>query len=198
MSVAEKPDQQASEKKKPRRARGSTYGLSILATGEPFVWLTGGALVLCLVMIAMLLLNVVKLGGATFIPLPLVAVELRDGQKLLGEVVDDESVPLTPDVLLGDSPDNANPFIRQLVKEVGTLDGLPSAILARTESLKAERSATEKRLQGVREKLEQATANLSGKLESVAARREYAAAGVATQRLLETKTLVESLEGRLD
>ncbi|MCA9163313.1 MAG: hypothetical protein KDA62_10045 [Planctomycetales bacterium] len=34
-----------------RRARASRPGLSLLASGEPMIWLTGGALVICLVMI---------------------------------------------------------------------------------------------------------------------------------------------------
>ncbi|MFC1759308.1 hypothetical protein ACFL2H_11165 [Planctomycetota bacterium] len=189
MSGAEKKVPNAPAKTQRRRARGSTHGLSILATGEPFVWLTGGALILCLVMIAMLLFNVVQLGGSTFIPLPLVEVRLNDGRVLLGEVVTDESVPLTADDLLGDNPENANPFIAQMVEEVGSLEGLSSSILARTEPLETERGATELRLESVRKKLEQTTVSLVGRLDSVTARRKYAAGGSAARVLLETKTL---------
>ena len=197
MSDTKEKTTDVAREKMPRRARGSAHGLSILATGEPFIWLTGGALVLCLAMIAFLLTNVFHLGCATFIPRDLVAIQLRNGEQLLGEVVTDEITPLTADALISDNPENANPFIEQLAAEVGRLDKLPKIIAERVGPLKTERVNAEKRLETVRKQLAKVTASLSGKLDSVAARRKYAAKGVASQRLLDMKTLAESLEGRI-
>lgn len=180
-----------------RRARGSAHGLSILATGEPFVWLTGGALVLCLGMIGLLLVNVVYLGGSTFIPLSLVEVELHDGRKLLGEVVEEDIAPLSADQLMSDSPENVNPMLESLVAEVRTLENLPDAILARTESLKSERTATEERLVLARQRVASLVAALTGRLDTVRARRRFAAAATDSKRLLKAKTLVHALEGRI-
>ncbi len=59
---------------------------SLFAHGEPLVWLTGGALIIALAMIAALLLAVVYSGGRTFWPLPVEEFELRDGSRCLGDV----------------------------------------------------------------------------------------------------------------
>ena len=50
-----------------RRRRAAS---SLLAAGEPMLWLTGGALALCLVMIVALLALVLWRGGSTFWPTP--------------------------------------------------------------------------------------------------------------------------------
>lgn len=66
-----------------RRAR-----TSLLAHGQPLVWLTGGAVVVCVFMIAGLLLLVLVQGIATFWPQPVVEVTLKDGKtRIMGEVV---------------------------------------------------------------------------------------------------------------
>lgn len=65
----------------PRRRRNT----SLSARGEPMVWLTGGAIVVCLLMIVGLLGFVLYQGLGTFWPLPLVEVRLTDGRVLLGE-----------------------------------------------------------------------------------------------------------------
>ncbi|MBL8749994.1 MAG: phosphate ABC transporter permease PstA [Planctomycetes bacterium] len=64
---------------------------TIRARGEPMLWLCGGALATCLLMVAGLLLFVGWNGGATFWPRPLMAVALRDGSTLLGEVTRDDT-----------------------------------------------------------------------------------------------------------
>jgi phosphate transport system permease protein len=78
-----------------RGAQGATSGrrrvTSILARGEPFVWLTGGGLALALLMIGSLLALVLLQGFWTFWPRPVALVTLRDGQRLLGEVTRSES-----------------------------------------------------------------------------------------------------------
>jgi ABC-type phosphate transport system permease subunit len=54
------------------------------ALGEPMVWLTGGALVTCLVMIILLFSMVIINGSSTFWPRPIDRLELSSGEVLLG------------------------------------------------------------------------------------------------------------------
>ena len=67
----------------------------MLAAGEPQLWLTGGALALCVAMILGLLALVFFSGLSTFWPAALLRVQLRDGTVYLGEVTRDE-VPVVP------------------------------------------------------------------------------------------------------
>jgi phosphate transport system permease protein len=78
--LAEAP--RATNSMRPRRARS---GSSLLANGEPMIWLTGGALALALAMIVGLLALVLTRGLGTFWPEPLVQLRTVDGQVLLGE-----------------------------------------------------------------------------------------------------------------
>jgi phosphate transport system permease protein len=83
----------------PRRLR---WGTSLLAHGEPSVWLTGGALAVALFMIAFLLGLIVVQGAATFWPAPLVEIDTTDGKKHLGEVTRSEMFKADkPDALEG-------------------------------------------------------------------------------------------------
>ncbi|MBI1387545.1 MAG: phosphate ABC transporter permease PstA [bacterium] len=59
---------------------------SLLAHGEPMVWLTGGALAVCLAMIVGLFVLVVYNGFGTFWPLPLVEITTTGGEVFLGEI----------------------------------------------------------------------------------------------------------------
>lgn len=54
------------------------------ALGEPMIWLTGGALVLCLVMIVGLVAMIITQGISTFWPRPIDRVTLNDGTVFLG------------------------------------------------------------------------------------------------------------------
>jgi phosphate transport system permease protein len=58
------------------------------------VWLTGGSLAICVVMILGLLALVVYQGVGTFWPRPLVTVELYDGTLRMGEITRQESFPI--------------------------------------------------------------------------------------------------------
>ena len=60
------------------------------AIGEPMIWLTGGALVVCLTMIALLVVLVVVNGSASFWPRPIEQVTLEDGQVFLGIATEHE------------------------------------------------------------------------------------------------------------
>ena len=64
-----------------------------LQGGEPFVWLSGGALALCLLMIAGLVIVVVVNGVGFFWPTDLVEIELKGGERLLGQEVGREEIP---------------------------------------------------------------------------------------------------------
>ena len=74
----------SSERFRPRRVR-STYS-SLVAHGEPWVWLTAGCLATAIAMIVGLLTLIAVRGAATFWPVPLELVKLVDGRQLLGEV----------------------------------------------------------------------------------------------------------------
>jgi phosphate transport system permease protein len=59
---------------------------SLLARGEPMLWLTGGGLAVCMTMIVGLLLLVFYQGVVTFWPVPVVQIETATGRTLVGEV----------------------------------------------------------------------------------------------------------------
>ena len=60
--------------------------------GDPFIWLTGGALVMSLLMVAGLLGLIMVKGLGFFWPADLVAVTLEDGSCLLGQQTDREAI----------------------------------------------------------------------------------------------------------
>jgi len=93
-----RPDAPA-RKQRTRRPRRNTGPTSLLAQGTPFVWLTGGGLVLCLCMVLGLIALVLYQGFGTFWPGRLVEVRLHDGRSLLGEVTRTEDFSPGPDVL---------------------------------------------------------------------------------------------------
>lgn len=78
-----------------RRRRGGQSAGSLLAEGQPQLWLTGGALALCVAMILGLLTLVFLSGMSTFWPAALLRVQLRDGTVYLGEVTRDDSYRLS-------------------------------------------------------------------------------------------------------
>ena len=80
-----------SDTQRPRRLRSAHASLS--AHGEPWVWLTGGALALAIVMITGLLLFIAVRGASTFWPAPLELVTLVDARRTLGEVAARETKP---------------------------------------------------------------------------------------------------------
>lgn len=76
------------DKQRPRRMR-SPY-TSLTAHGEPWVWLTGGALAVAIAMITGLLAYIAIRGASTFWPVPLELVQLGDDRRALGEVAERE------------------------------------------------------------------------------------------------------------
>ena len=81
-----------------REAMGARAG--VWASGTPFVWLTGGALAVSLLMIGGLLALVLLRGLAAFWPPGLAEVTLEDGTVLLGEIWAREEIP-DPDAAEG-------------------------------------------------------------------------------------------------
>ncbi len=82
----------------PRRNRAAG---SLLAGGEPMVWLTGTGLVVGLVMVLALVGFVFWQGLATFWPRPVVRIETRDGAVVMGEVARADRYRPGGDVLAG-------------------------------------------------------------------------------------------------
>lgn len=68
-----------------------------LRSGDPFIWMTGGTLAFSLLMIAALIWIVGANALGFFWPDQLRAVDLQDGQKLLGSVRAQESIPQSVD-----------------------------------------------------------------------------------------------------
>ncbi|MGH7278841.1 MAG: phosphate ABC transporter permease PstA, partial [Candidatus Rokuibacteriota bacterium] len=66
-------------------------------SGEPFIWLTGGALALALIMVAGLIGIILVNALGFFWPADVVRATLTDGSTLTGHVVDRERVPGTED-----------------------------------------------------------------------------------------------------
>ena len=80
-------------------------GSLLSAYGEPAIWLTGGAMAICLAMILGLLGLIVLNGLRTFWPLRVVLLKLRDGREVLGEVTRSEWYRPEP-TLLEHLPEN--------------------------------------------------------------------------------------------
>ena len=92
------------------RRRRST---SLFAHGEPLVWLTGGSLALCLMMVLGLLAIVVVAGGSTFLVRPIERLELHDGTVVIGQVTNIEHyAPVEGD--FDDLPEDLRPEIPPL------------------------------------------------------------------------------------
>jgi phosphate transport system permease protein len=62
-------------------------------SGDPFIWLTGGALAFSLLMILGLIFLILFNGLQQFWPADLVELEMDDGQRVLGEIWDRERIP---------------------------------------------------------------------------------------------------------
>ncbi|HGY91053.1 MAG TPA: hypothetical protein ENK43_07765, partial [Planctomycetes bacterium] len=97
MMSQENPSHLGDSKVSRRRSRVRHWGFR--ARGEPFIWLTGGALVLGLLMILGLLYLIVGHGMATFWPKDVVRMTLVDGRKVMGEVTRQEEFVLDEDGL---------------------------------------------------------------------------------------------------
>ena len=64
-----------------------------LRGGEPFIWLTGGALALALLLVAGLIGLILVNGLGFFWPKDVVRLTLADGNIMAGQIVEREAVP---------------------------------------------------------------------------------------------------------
>ena len=115
----------ATSKSRRTRRRQASTGALLLAHGEPMIWLTGGSLLLSLLMIVALLVLVIALGLGTFWPLPAIQVELHDGQVYMGELSKTERFPLTADAIQRDSAENRRAIVAALVASLEGQDVRP-------------------------------------------------------------------------
>ena len=80
------PPAGAATARPPARRRRVRSGASLVAQGQPMMWLTAGTLAIALVMTLGLLLLILVRGLGTFWPAPLARFEMADGSVHLGEV----------------------------------------------------------------------------------------------------------------
>jgi phosphate transport system permease protein len=71
----------------------STAARHLWRSGEPFIWLTGGALALALLLVAGFLCLIVVNGFSFFWPQDVVRLTLTDGKTLTGQLVEREAIP---------------------------------------------------------------------------------------------------------
>ena len=64
-----------------------------IKTGEPFIWLTGGAVAISIIMIVAILLLIMKNGLGFFWPSDIALLTLKNNEKLLGQIVNREAIP---------------------------------------------------------------------------------------------------------
>lgn len=112
-----------------RRVRGRSQ-TSMLARGEPMLWLTGGALAIALTMIVSLVLLILVKGASTFWPAPVVQLRTYGGQRYLGEITEAESFRPEQSTYSELSPQAAEK-VRQYLAEA---DGLAQRRMVRTEN----------------------------------------------------------------
>ena len=93
------PKEKSGKKKTSYRSDRLRSKNSIIARGEPMLWMTGGSLLLCLFMIVGLLGLIIYNGLITFWPSPIVELKTREGEVLMGEVTRSEYfVPVDSDI----------------------------------------------------------------------------------------------------
>ena len=188
-----------------RRKRGSVAGISVLAQGEPMIWLTGGSLALCLLMIIGLLGAVLFLGLSTFRPLPVVQVELLDGTIIAGEVTNQESFNISADSLLNEQPMVVDAFIERTAQQLGgekTLDALPAQLEANSRDIRqrieeaTDKSALVEGLISRGEKVvEQRIASVAGGNGRIEDRLETILAGADGKKLKGYRAEIQTIKG---
>lgn len=121
-----------------RRSRFRGGGQSLLAHGEPILWLNGAGLAICLLMIAWLLGLILIQGLMTFWPATVVQIKTIDDRTLMGEICDRETYSLkysTLSNLSGSSAEVAGTLLHgQLWKK---LDGWRERLRSELSELQA-------------------------------------------------------------
>ncbi len=110
-----------------RRRRAGAHA-TLLAHGEPLVWLAGGALAVALAMVVGLLGFIFVQGASTFWPAPLTRVRMLNGDVYLGEETRQQSYQPDFDVFPKLSTDIANAIRNELTDTVASSSSSPSPI----------------------------------------------------------------------
>ena len=117
-TFSEEEKTSAASKKTWRESQG--FKSSLLFQGEPMLWLTGGALILSLVMIFGLIFLVLANGVTTFWPKPLPEITTLEGKHFLGEITRKEKFQPTKEQLESLSPSQIHtknkPYVRRLLR----------------------------------------------------------------------------------
>lgn len=123
--------------------RGCRVGASLLARGEPMLWLTGGGLVVCLLMVVGLLVLVFWQGMTTFWPSPVVQVKTVADQTFMGEITRQEVYEFNYSSLsslsgpqLEAAGQLLHPKLKSTVQELAAGDGLQAEIQKLSELAK--------------------------------------------------------------
>jgi ABC-type phosphate transport system permease subunit/ABC-type phosphate transport system auxiliary subunit len=101
---------------------------SIFARGEPMIWLTGGSLMVCVVMIVGLLVLILSFGMSTFWPGPVTKLETFDGKVYMGEITRTDSYEIDEELLARLNPEE----LERVRGERGLEDMLSQRRLVRT------------------------------------------------------------------
>jgi phosphate transport system permease protein len=96
---------------KRRRTRSRS---SLFASGEPMVWLTGGALAICTFMVAGLLSLVLWKGLSTFWVVPVTQLTTHDGRVYMGEITRDDDYRPTDNVIAALEDETAEKALEEL------------------------------------------------------------------------------------
>ena len=104
------------------------------ARGEPMIWLTGGALVICLVMIIGLVGMIIVQGSATFWPRPVERVTLNNGQVFLGVRTNEETKPPRTLFRTGNRDIGREPFRWVPEPDIASVETPPGAVMVERES----------------------------------------------------------------
>ena len=113
---------------RPRRRRNSSPATTILARGEPSVWVTGGALALAITMILGLLSLVVWAGSSTFWPVAVHRIEFDGAPAIMGELFRSEDFRPSQDIV-GSLPPGSRARAAALLQAT---DGVANRRLIRT------------------------------------------------------------------
>ncbi|MFG0287905.1 MAG: phosphate ABC transporter permease PstA [Rhodopirellula sp. JB044] len=139
-SVSGSPSCEPSNTPLKRRLIGG--GQSLAARSEPMLWLHGGALVICVVMIIGLLLLVLYQGATTFWPVAITQVRTLDGDTVLGEVTRNDRYHLGyGDIGTFSEPVREeavallNPIFQKKLSKIEDRDGVAEFINRQSESV---------------------------------------------------------------
>lgn len=202
MSIQTAPASSATESAtaRPQRRRGhrrSSSGASVLAYGEPMVWLAGGALALSLVMIIGLLALVLILGMSTFWPGDLLQIRLLDGTVHVGEVAETESFNLTTDAILKEAEAVQDRVLTSLLNSSGGLREVATGVRTLKAQLLDNQSQAEVRLERCRGRLQKLQTAELPELSTVEDRLAWIRQNENSEILDKLRVDEESLVGRL-